>query len=176
MIPAAELKAALKIEDDQVAEAGYLEALERKAVAFCELKTGRHFGESEQLTEVMEGAGNGELWLANEPAEILSVTMLAAPGGADEVVDPATYVIRGRRVLSAGAWGAEYWPRDVEVVYAPALDSPTETRDRDLVRGVILQLVALWYEVRLPVALGTIAPPVPHGVADALGMLARRRA
>lgn len=174
MVPLAQLKAALRIEPDQTADDAELVRLEAAAVAYCERRTGRHFGEPEQLTEVIEGCGGRDLWLTNEPRTVASVAIIGTPGGASRQAIPAEfYTVRGRRLVGAGGWGSASWPHDIEVQYEAGF--PDGEAPADLQQAVT-QLVALWFELGLPVALGTVAPQVPHNVADILATWTPRRA
>ena len=155
MIPLAELKSALRIDADQDAHDADLLRLEPAAVAACERVTGRYFGPPATLKETVEGTGQRELWLRNEPHEVASVTIVGNPGGALAQLVPATfYAVRGRRLVGAGGWGYESWPHEYEVVYSAGYEPGTEPAD---VRQAVHDLVALWFEQRIP---GAVPPRV----------------
>lgn len=194
MIPLRELKDALRIEEDQTATDADLVRLEAAAVAHVERETGRHFGAPEQRTEVLTGAGQTVLWLLDTPRSIESVTLVGTPSGTmSQPVPPEFYTVRGREVVGVGRWGAASWPHQVEVVYTAGYDIVSEARPPGTngpddpgepanvaapadIRHAVRQLVALWREVGLPVALGTVAPPVPANAQRIIDNWTPRRA
>lgn len=167
MIALPDLLHALKVEDDApLAEHNLVQEYERAAVAYCERATGRYFGPEAARTEYFDGHGQREIWLANAPkAGTVAVT-------SDEVaVAVADYAIRGRVLRHDTAWGGYQYPTEVAVTYTAGY--PPDAVDADIwaapadVQQAVRMLTGHWYENRIPVALGTVAPEIKLTV-DAL--------
>lgn len=164
MIPLADLRTALKQPDS--AEDGYIRQLEQAAVAFCERETGRYFGPAATRVEYFEVTGQRSVWLTDTPNGAVTATM---DGAAVAAVD---YELRGRELRHASAWGSHWYGADLRAEYTAGGvvtpgDSDEWTAPADI-RRAVLELTALAFEQRIPVALGTVAPLVPLGVQRTL--------
>lgn len=173
------LEAAIKPAND--AETAYIEELELAAVAYIERQAGRYYGPVRDRTEVVIGGGRGALFLEGPVAPdvydngvITSVNEAAYPGAdLTEIVQDADdgFVLRDDALyrIGGGAWlrGYEY-----EIAYEQGYYAGEEPAD---IRQAVMQLVTLWFSVRLPVALGTVAPEVPHGVQAVIDANRRMR-
>lgn len=163
-----------------LAELEYIKELERAAVALVERETRRYFGPVRTRTEVVVGTGRGPLYLEGpvaldiyDVALVTSVNEAAYAGGDQtEIVDDEDdgYVVREGVLYrkGGGSWARGY---EYEVVYQQGYDEGDEPAD---IRQAVMELVTLWFTIRLPVALGTVAPEVPHNVAEIIA--ANRRA
>lgn len=180
MISEALLSQALKPVNN--AELEYIQQLERSAVAYVERLTGRYYGPVRARTEVVIGTGFGALYLDGpvaldvySEALITSVNESAYAGGEPtEIVQDEDdgFVVR-ESVLHRRAGG--YWVLgyEYEVVYQQGYDEDAEPAD---IRQAVMQLVTHWHTIRLPVALGTVAPEVPFNVSDVIAANRRVRA
>lgn len=163
MISLADLKLAIRAKTGS-AEDDYLTALEAAAVAYLERETHRYFGAAANATEWHRGMGTSTLFLREAPSAIpTTVTERVDPGDQDPTTVTASasdgYTLRGRRLIRKdGVWVRGY---EYEVTYARGYASGAEPAD---VRQAVTQLVALAYEQRLPLVVGTVAFPVPHSV------------
>lgn len=163
------LRIALKEPDH--AEDDYILELESAAVAYIENQTGRYYGPERTRTEVVVGGGRSTLYLegpilldAYDAPHVVSVYEATYAGAEQtEIVegDDDGFVVR-EAVLhrkDGRAWlrGYEY-----EVEYLQGYAAGDEPGD---IRKAVVDLVMLWFNIRLPVALGTVAPEVPHNVS-----------
>lgn len=178
MISSDLLKLALKPATN--AEMEYILALEAAAVAYIERQTGRYYGPERAHTEVVTGTGGTRLFLEGpvlsdvyDVAQITSVNEALYPGSEQtEIVgnEDDGFVVRTDVLYrkGGGIWlrGYEY-----EVVYQQGYAEGQEPAD---IRQAVVQLVTHWFTIRLPVALGTVAPEVPHNVSAIIA--ANRRA
>ena len=174
MIDLPALKRALNIPEGYTEHDGYLIGLEAAALASAERRTGGYWGEPQAATPYLEGAGTPDLWLPDHASEVTRVVERLYPNAQETALDEGAYALRldpgsthGLRLVRlGGVWcrGADY-----AVTYTRGYEAGQEPAD---IRQAALGLVALWFEQRLPVALGTVAPPVPNHVA---AILAARR-
>ncbi|MDB4952078.1 MAG: hypothetical protein JWM27_4727 [Gemmatimonadetes bacterium] len=178
MIDLDTLKLALRLDAADTTEDALLTQYEAAAVAFCERVTGRYFGPPAEVTEYLEGTGGRELWLADAPVdgEVVTVSVDGTELAAED------FEVRGRRLRLAYASSPSlglYWcaPNgasvDVAVTYTRGYAPGDEPADA---RQAVLLLVGHWYETRVPVAIGTVAPDVKLTVNDLLGSLRRMTA
>lgn len=173
MIDLPALKGALNIPEGYTEHDDYLTALEAAAVSYVQRRTGWYWGPSEDVTAHLRGMGSPDLWLPDH-ASAVSKVVEWSPYGIDQTLDASAYTLRlepgsthGLRLVRLDdIWypGAEY-----AVTYTRGYAEGEEPGD---IRQAVIGLVALWFEARLPVALGTVAPPVPDHVA---AILAARR-
>jgi hypothetical protein len=180
MVPLAELLTHARASD---ADADLIVAYEAAAVQHVQRLTGRYFGPPAERTEYVAGEGQRELILVND----------IAPEGTVAVVMDGTAVpaedfeIRGRRLRHVSGWGHPgYAAADLVVTYTAgyAVTQPADDYDDpiadvaapDDVRQAVRLLVAHWYEFRIPVALGTVAPEVAAGLRDLLAPWVRHSA
>lgn len=161
-------------------ELEYVRALEAAAVAHVERATGKYFGPVRTRTEYVRGDGRGELHLDGPVASdvydaplITSVNESAYVGGEQTELlesDDDGFVVRDSVLhRKSGVWSRGY---EYEVIYQQGYDEGEEPAD---IRQAIMQLVTLWHEIRLPVALGTVAPEVPHNVSEIIAAHRRMR-
>lgn len=166
MISVEDLRLALRLDPDDTDEDPFLEALEAAAVAYVERATGRYFGPPAPRTEYLAASGAQELYLADAPVAVspsTDVVVVATLDGAE--VDEADYTIRGRVLRHSSAWGWSGGPGDLVVTYSAGYVAGEEPAD---IREAVVQLVGHWYENRIPVALGTVAPEIAHTLRDML--------
>lgn len=167
MIDLADLKAALQIPAAFTEHDDYLTALERAAVAYVERKTGWYWGPQQEVEVVLYGSGTRDLWLPDHASAVSRVVEWSVYG-VDIELPAESYALRlepgsthGLRLSrrDGGLWllGYEY-----AVTYTRGYAAGEEPAD---IRQAVIGLVALWFEQRFPVALGTVAPPVPDHVA-----------
>jgi hypothetical protein len=150
---------------------------EAAAVAFCERRTGRYFGPVVQRTERFWPDGSGPVLLADTPADgPVTVTW----GGVAYTAE--TWVLQGRVLsLRGGAWIAPWgvvagelvvdYPAGFAVLAAADPENGEPIADvaaPEDVRQAVALLVAHWFEQRIPVAVGTVAPDVSLTVNDLL--------
>lgn len=142
-------------EDD-----AYVLALERSAVAYAERVTGRHLGEPGERTEYIEGRGGQVLYLTARPEpDDLAVTEAHYPGAEPVDITPDV-MLRDAKLIRLG--GAQFWRgHEYAATYTHAGAVP------DDIRHAVRQLVALWYETRLPLS-EVAASPVPAAVGAIL--------
>lgn len=173
MIDLPALKAALNIPEGYTEHDDYLAALEAAAVSYVQHRTGWYWGPSEDVTTYLWGMGSPDLWLPDHASAVGEVVERSFYG-VDRMLDASVYTLRlepgsthGLRLIRLdGIWhpDAEY-----AVTYTRGYAEGEEPGD---IRQAVIGLVALWFEQRLPVALDTVAPPVPDHVA---AILAARR-
>lgn len=170
MIALADLLLALKVEGDAPAEEQALvRDYERAAVAYCERDTGRYFGPEKEVIQYLDGVGQRDLWLVNEPvAGSVSVTQNGV------AVDAAQYEVRGRVLAHTAVWGHVYYPTQVVVTYRAGYTVPDPVGAPDVwtapddIQQAVRMITAHWYETRVPVALGTVAPEIKMTVGSIL--------
>lgn len=166
MIELADLKLALRLDPDATTEDDYLEALEAAAVAHVERATGRYFGPVVERTEYLRGDGRQEIYLQEEPAATgASPAVVIAVTSDGEDVSGDDYEVRGRILRHTSAWGLALYPTDLVVIYDAGYEAGEEPAD---IRQAVTTLVAHWYEFRIPVALGTVAPEVAFTLREML--------
>ena len=168
MIPLADLKLALRVS--HATDDAHITSLEERAVAYVERKTGRSYTAG-NATEYVRGADDGVLYLGGPASAVVSVTQRAYPGAEETVIVEAAddgFDLRGTKLVRSGGyfWSSAY---EYEVEYTRDVTPP------DDILEAVEGLVSLWYNVRLPVALGTVAPPVPNHVASILAAHRRLR-
>lgn len=174
MISLAKLKAALRITAST--DDGYLVDLEVQAVSFVERETGRYFGAVASVTEYLIGGGTDTLFLSEAPAAPpTTVTERTYPGGDATTITAADadgYVLRGTMKLvrkGGGIWARGY---EYEVTYDRGYAAEAEPGE---IRMLVTDLVAYWYEERVPVAsLGSGAEPLPLHASKILASWRRR--
>lgn len=180
MISLRDLKKQCEVEETEHAHDVYLVDLGDRALAHVNRKTRRNFGPIAQVTETLQGTGGSRLWLteaAIEPdatTEALPISVIerAGPGDEETTITAAGddgYVLRNNGlalVRKGGCWSSlcEY-----EVTYwRGAVSLPAD------VEQAVLFLVAHWFELRIPVALGTVAPSVDNTLNEILATRVRR--
>lgn len=170
MISVADLRVALK--DPPASENAYVKQLEAAAVALIERETGKYYGPVRTRTEIAIGTGFGTLQLVGPVAlDVYGVAQIAsvnesqyAGGTASEIVADGSggFIVRESVLYrrSGGFWRSGY---EYVVVYEQGYAEGEEPAD---IRQAVMQLVALWYEARLPVVeAGTLAD-VPFSLAQ----------
>lgn len=170
MIAIADLRNALRVEDDTpAAENDLIRDYERAAVAFVERDTGRYFGPAVERTDYFTAYGQPVLWLENTPAGAVTVT---SDGTA---VDAADFETRGRRIVREGGWGDYRRPVEIAATYTAGGTVPDPVGAPDVweapadIRNAVRMLTGHWYENRIPVATGTVAPEIKLTVDAILG-------
>lgn len=178
MVPLAELLDALRLDAPTDADRRTLVRLEAAAIAFCERRTGEYFGPTMVQTDRFPAAGAGGVVLTFRPTGPLDAVSLG--GSALQLGDFAVYG-RVLRRADAGLLVPELGPlgATLDVAY-PVGYAVTEAADEEAgrpiadvaapadVRQAVTLLVAHWFENRVPVALGTVAPDVALTVNDLL--------
>lgn len=145
MIDLADLKRAIRLEQDNVYEDDYLSTLEVNAVAWLEAQTGRYFGAADAAhVEWVYGTGTRSLWLADTPSAVNSVAERSDPGVTSTAI--TNYQQRGRELVreDGDLWMAGY---EYEVDYDRGYAAGAEPAD---VRQAVIGLVVEWFENRLP--------------------------
>jgi hypothetical protein len=174
MIPLADLKLALRIDEDDTSQDVYIEELEEAAVAYVQRAGGRYIGPPvADAPLVFVGSGSREAYLPEYASAVSVVGTRDYPGG--EVAEIPSEGANGwslrfepgathglRLIRHGGVWG-----RDEEYVATSAIGYGVGGEPAD-VRKAVGFLVAHWFELRIPVALGTVAPEVALTVADIL--------
>ena len=175
MIDLADLKAALNVPDGFTAHDDYLTALERAAVGYVQRKTGWYWGPEQEVDATLCGSGTRDLWLPDHASAVSRVVEWSVYG-VDSELPAESYALRREPGSTHGIrlsrrdgrlWlpGYEY-----AVTYTRGYEEGTEPED---IRQAVIGLVALWFEVRLPVATaGLSSAPVPDHVA---AIIAARR-
>jgi hypothetical protein len=176
-----DLKKQCEIEESVTAHDPYLVDLEAAAVAHIEKRTGRYYGTAGSVTEIIRGTGGPRLWLS-EPAierdsttDALPISVIEryGPGSEETTIlaaDADGYVLRNNGLAlyrkDGGIWSSllEY-----EVTYTRG----NATLPADLEHAVKV-LVAWWFEMRIPAALGTVAPDVDNHLSQILASHVRR--
>lgn len=163
MISTADLQDWMKADD---IDAPVLRSLEEAAVKAVESITGRCYGVTQTITEVIRFHGF-PLTLANDPIGGAITTLEQWDGSAWSTVAPAQYSVWNSFVFSEGNWnslsltkfratyqaGYTVNPSDADVWPAPA----------DIQQAVKL-LVGHWFENRESVVVGTSGSEIPLGV------------
>jgi hypothetical protein len=163
MISTADLQDWMKADD---ADAPVLRQLEEAAVAAIQELTGRYYGVTSAITEVIRFRGF-PLSLANDPIGGVITTLEQWDGSAWSTVDAASYSVWGSFIFAEGNWnplsltrfratyqaGYTVNPLDADVWPAPA----------DIQQAVKL-LVGHWFENRESVVVGTSGFEVPQSV------------
>lgn len=149
------------LEQPDRSEDPYIRDLEAAAVAYAERQTGLYLGAARDATEYVIGGGTSDLWLAGPVAEITSVTEHAYSGDDGTVLtaeDDDGYLVRGDRLVrkNGNTWYRGY---EYEVAYSQGADVPAD------IQQAVRQLVALWFEARLPVSDAGLQD-IPHTVSD----------
>lgn len=168
MITVPDLKAHLRVEEDSTDEDALIADLEAAAVNAVENYCDRHFGGVESVTEYLEGTGTDQMWLRDAPSTApTTMTERSYPGAVGITItatDDDGFYVRGRRLVrkGGGKWlrGHEY-----ETAYSRGYSFGSEPAE---IRVAVMQLVTWWYEQRIPVALGTVAPAVPWHIEQSL--------
>lgn len=163
MISTADLQDWMKADD---ADAPVLRQLEEAAVQAVQQITGRYYGVTAAITEVIRFRGF-PLTLANDPIGGVITTLEKWDGSAWSTVSTDQYSVWGSFVFSEGAWetlsltrfratyqaGYTVNPLDADVWPAPA----------DIQQAVKF-LVGHWFENRESVVVGTITSDVKQTV------------
>jgi hypothetical protein len=181
VIPVSDLKTALRIDtlEDAYAEeaqVAYLEDLEAAAVAWIERRTGRYFGPPlEDAEYVLPGSAAGTLRLPERAAEITSVASRSYLGGEETVIgedDDDGWLLRLRAGGSHGTEilrrGGVFWDSALEYVVTATVGYEPSEEPPDI-RQAVTYLVSHWWEHRVPVAVGTVAPEIEFTLRDLLG-------
>lgn len=138
------LKAALRVRN--TAEDDYIQELYDAAIATIERDTGEYYGEAKTVVETLR-INTAIGWLLSTPVSITTVESLDE---SDEwsTVDVGDYENSGRRIrfLDTETW---LYPSERRVTYVTGM-RPDEIPAEVWLR--ITQLVALWFEQRLPSA------------------------
>lgn len=167
MISLADLKLALRVDTSDTSQDAYIPKLEVAAVAFVQRYTGRYFGPPVVDAEmVLRGSGTGELFLSDYMSAVAGVGSRAYPGDDAVEIDADAadgWSLRtdlgsthGLRLARSGGGG---WERCLEYVVTGTIGYAAGAEPAD-VRQAVGMLVAHWFELRIPVALGTVAPEV----------------
>lgn len=190
MIALAELKAALNIPAADVLYDDLLTEYEAAAVAYVQRRTGWYIGPELSAEFVIEGGGGGVLWLPEKASAVTAVASRAYEGGTETAIatgDADGWALRlppgethGMRLVRKGGYG---WTQGLEykvtatIGYpaSPILVGPDEWPAPDDDRADVTALVAHWFENRLPVAVGTVAPPITNHVEARLNARRRQR-
>ncbi|HEX6939367.1 MAG TPA: hypothetical protein VF158_08140, partial [Longimicrobiales bacterium] len=149
-------------------------------------RTGWYWGAAQEATAVLIGDGTADLWLPDHASAVSAVVERAYDGGTETPLAGADYALRkppgathGLRLVRRGGsvwtYGYEYvvtYTRGYTETAPASGDSPADVAAPDDIRQAVTGLVTLWFEQAIPVALGTVAPPVPDHVA---AILAARR-
>lgn len=163
MISTADLQDWLKADD---ADAPVLRSLEEAAVKAIEAMTGRYYGVTAAVTEIIRFRGF-PLTLANEPIGGVLTTLEKWDGSAWVAVTSDTYSVWGSFVFSEGSWETLSLTRFRAVYQAgytvDALDADVWDAPADIKLAVKL-LVGHYFENRESVVVGTTASEVPMSV------------
>lgn len=130
-----------------------LQDLEKRAVSFVEVHTGRHFGPVETFTTYHDGTGNRRLWLDESPDSITTVRERRLSDETWDAVlsgDDDGWELRGRQLLrkNGHVWSYGY---EHEVVYDFGYAPGTEP---GAIRQLVMDLVKLKWDSRdLPTGL-----------------------
>jgi hypothetical protein len=137
--------------------------LESASVEWFGAQTDRYFGAAAETTQVVEGNGQRDLYLAEvpDPAEDIEVIEQAYPGDDTEEVtasDEDGFVVRDQHLARKGGYvwslGYEYlvtYTRGyVETAPAVAGVTPADIAAPDAVRQAVKQIVAFWYNAGEP--------------------------
>lgn len=136
MIQLEDAKAALRVLND--AEDEYIQSLIDAALNYIQLMTGHWYGEAKTIAEVT--TARRVIWLSTEPTAITTIEAYEA-GAWSELT---TYDVTGRRLTLGDGYR---FPSEVRVTYEAGYDDadvPPDAAQR------VLQLVALWFENRVP--------------------------
>lgn len=168
MIDLATLKLHLKVDPDITVDDPLIIAMEEAAVAYIQNETGRYYGESGEITEVLSAFGWGPITLqtAPEPDSIytpITVEKRTLLSGDWEVVDAADYEIDGNRLFPRVFWtpGA----RTIRITYTGGYDEGAEPAD---IQQAVRELVARMYKYRLPFVEGSVLAELPASVSDVI--------
>lgn len=142
MIEIDDLRYALNTGDLTAEETIFLTDLEKRAVAFVERTTGRHFGATQTFTEILDGKGNDTLWLNEAPGSITTVEERARAGDAWSVI--TDFELRGARVIRTDGkvWTSSY---EYRVTYDFGYAAGSEPGE---IRQLVIDLVKLKYDER----------------------------
>lgn len=191
MIELAALKAALNIPTGDARFDGLLTEYEAAAVAYVQRRTGWYIGPKIEGAEfVVEGGGGGVLWLPEKASAVTAVKERAYEGGTETAIatgETNGWALRlppgethGMRLVRKGGYG---WTRGLEYVITATIGyaetvvatGPNTVAAPDDDRADVTALVSHWFENRLPVAVGTVAPPITNHVSARLESRRRRR-
>lgn len=180
MITLADLKLAQRIDVSDTSQDAHITKLEAAAVAFVQRYTGRYFGPPVADAEmVLTGSGSAEMLLADYASAVTAVGNRPYPGG--EIAEIGTDATNGWSLrLAPGETsslrlirhGGSVWDGPVEFVVTATIGYAAGAEPAD-VRQAVGMLVAHWFELRIPVALGTVAPEVALTVKDLLKFVRR---
>jgi uncharacterized phiE125 gp8 family phage protein len=146
-----------------------LETYEAAAVAYLERTMDRYFGPPRSRVVVLRGSA--VLYLDGPVVSVVDVTVRSYPADEGEALTVGTdYTVVGDSVRLTWPY-AHGWEYEVE--YTQGYAAGTEPADVQL---AVLQLVAQWYESRMPVVVGTIAANIPNSVAALIAAGRRVRA
>lgn len=161
MIELADLREALKIDEDDTSQDDYVTALEAAAVAYVERVTDRYFGPPAARTEYLSAMGGREVWLRETPVAVAPATDPVITVLLDDVeVDAADFAVRERRLRHTSGWGTAYTESDLVVTYAAGYVAGGEPED---IRKAVTEIVGLWYYKRIPIADAAAGgAEVPH--------------
>ena len=175
MIDLPVLKAALNIPEGYTEHDDYLVALEAAAVSYVQRRTGWYWGPEQEVEITLCGSGTRDLWLPDHASEVSRVVEWSVYG-VDNELPAESYALRlepgSTHGLRLSRRDGELWLPGYEyaVTYTRGYEAGTEPED---IRQAVIGLVALWFEVRLPIVMaGMSSAPVPDHVA---AILAARR-
>ena len=163
MISTADLQDWMKADD---ADAPVLRRLEEAAVQAVQSYTGRYYGVTSAVTEVIRFRGF-PLTLSNDPIGGTITTLEQWDGSAWSVVAATSYYVYGSFVFSEGSWNTLSLTR-FRVTYNAGYT--VDTNDADVwpapadIQQAVKLLVGHWFENRESVVVGTTAAEVPMSV------------
>lgn len=174
MIDLPDLKDAANIPEGMDDHNDYLLDLEEAAVAHVQRKWGWYVGEPVESTLVVVGDGGGVLWLPEKVSAVTGVVSQPYEGGDQTTIaegDDDGWALRlppgethGSRLVRKGGhgwtWGTEYVVT-ASIGYDAGMEPPN-------VRQAVRLLAVHWFENRIPVALGTVAPDIAHTLSALL--------
>lgn len=190
MVPLDALKRALNIPQGTTEHDDLLTDMEAAAVEYVQRRTGWYIGPSAEVTMVVEGGGGGVLWLPEKVSAVSAVASQPYEGGDQTAITEAAddgWALRlppgethGMRLVRKGGHG---WTRGLEYVVTGTMgyaETQVDPGPNDVAapaddRADVTALVSHWFENRLPVAVGTVAPPITNHVDARLNARRRRR-
>jgi hypothetical protein len=170
VIPLQDLKLHLKVDADVTADDTLIVAMEEAAVAYLQNETGRYFGESGEITEILSANGWASIWLQAAPITDdedyfpFLLERRSTPSGDWEVVDSTDYEVDGYRLYPLSYWTPAR--RTLRATYySSAYAEGAEPPD---VQQAVRELVTRMYKYRLPFVEGSVLADLPGSVADVI--------
>lgn len=169
MIPLRDLKLHLKVDPDVTTDDTLIVEMEQAAVAFMQNETGKYFGQSGEIVEILSANGWASIWLQAAPMidddyYPFVLEQRATPSGEWEVIADSDYEVDGYRLYPLTYWTPGR--RTLRATYYS--DAYAEGAEPPDVQQAVRELVTRMYKHRLPFVEGSVLTDLPASVRDVI--------